>query len=274
MIDSHTHTLYSKHAVGRVDDLVNAAILKGVKILTITDHAPFYIDETNRILESEVQAYLEEIDHAKAKYAGTIKILKGLEVDYMPGAYSYIARMLDHLDLDFVIGSIHYIPVSQGHVKVWDLPRLNNPEVLTSYFKALEELLVCELFDSVGHPDALLRSVPDYVFYEHFNPLLPQFAQHRIAYELNTSGMRKSTFDTASRQEIHGVWSYPSMSVLSQLVAKGVPFTIGSDAHTPSDVGAGVQEFLVTLDSVGVSSLSYFENRQRIDISIQNLLTK
>ena len=86
--------------------------------------------------------------------------------------------------------------------------------------------------------------------------------------------MRKTTFDMASRQEIQGVWSYPSRSVLLQLIAEGVAFTIGSDAHTPTDAGAGVQELLRTLAPVGVTSLSYFENRHRIDIPIQNLLTR
>lgn len=271
MIDSHTHTSYSKHAVGSVDDLVRSAVLKGIKILTITDHAPFFVDKTNRLLESEVQAYLADIDRAKVKYAGTIKILKGLEVDYTPSAYNYLVKILEHLDLDFVIGSIHYIPVHQDHVKVWDLSRINDPEVLTSYFKMLEELLACELFDAVGHPDSLLRSVSDHVFYEHFNPLASLFARHRIAYELNTSGLRKTTFDMASRQEIHGLWSYPSISVLPQLIAEGVPFTIGSDAHTPPDVGSGIKELIDKLAPVGINTLSYFENRHRVDIAIRDL---
>lgn len=271
MIDSHTHTLYSKHAVGSVDDLVRTAVMKGVKILTITDHAPFFVDETNRLLESELQAYLEDIERAKARYAGTIKILSGLELDYMPGAYDYLVRMLDSLDLDFVIGSIHYIPVRCGHVKVWDLPRLNDPEVLASYFKVLEELLASELFDAVGHPDALLRTISDSVFCERLTPLVPLFVRHQIAYELNASGLRKTTFDLASSQETHGVWSYPSRFVLSQLVAEGVPFTIGSDAHVPGDVGAGIQELLGALAPVGISRISYFENRHRIDVAIQDL---
>lgn len=273
MIDSHTHTRYSKHAVGSVDDLVRAAVINGIKILTITDHAPFFVDETNRLLESELQAYFEDIKRAKAKYAGAIKILTGLELDYMPGAYDYLARILDRRDLDFLIGSIHYIPVQRGHVKVWDLPRLNDPEVLASYFKVLEELLACGLFDAVGHPDALLRTVPDNVFCERLKPLVPLFVQHQVAYELNASGLRKATFDLASRKEIYGVWSYPSRSALSQLIAEGVHFTIGSDAHDPADAGAGIQELLRTLEQDGVRNVSYFENRRHVEVAIQDILT-
>lgn len=271
MIDSHTHTRYSKHAVGSVDDLVRAAIENGIKILTITDHAPFFVDETNRLLESELQTYSEEIDRAKEKYAGAIKVLKGLELDYMPGAHDYLDRMLKHLDLDFVIGSIHYVPVNQGYVKVWDLHRLNNPEVLLSYFQVLKELLQCNLFDAVGHPDVLLRSVPESAMYEHFNHLLPLFTRHQIAYELNASGLRKTTLDQESLQEVNGIWSYPSLSMLPQLIAEGISCTIGSDAHNPTDVGAGIQELLGTLVPAGLTNISYFENRRRIEVSIQEI---
>ncbi|EOE7419015.1 PHP domain-containing protein, partial [Pseudomonas aeruginosa] len=52
MIDSHSHTSYSKHATGTVDELVRASIAAGVTILTITDHAPFPVDTDNRLLAS------------------------------------------------------------------------------------------------------------------------------------------------------------------------------------------------------------------------------
>lgn len=272
MIDSHTHTSYSKHADGSIDDLVRVAILNGVKILTITDHAPFFIDKANRLLESEVEVYLQDIDRAKAKYAGSIKILKGLEVDYMPSAYNYLAQLLEKFDLDFVIGSIHYIPIHHGYIKLWDLPRINDAEVLTNYFRILEQLLTCELFDAVGHADALLRSVSDHIFCKHLAPLVPLFVQHNIAYELNTSGSRKTTFDKVSGQEVHGASSYPSTLVLPQLITEGVPFTIGSDSHTPLDVGSGIQELICKLAPIGVSALSYFESRHRIDVPIQDLM--
>ena len=84
MIDSHTHTHYSKHAVGSVNELVEAAIVKGVKILTITDHAPFYVDSKNRLLETELNQYFEDINRAKEIYDDDIMILTGLELVFMP----------------------------------------------------------------------------------------------------------------------------------------------------------------------------------------------
>lgn len=274
MIDSHTHTFYSKHATGSVDELVQAAIAKGIKVLTITDHAPFYVDEKNRLLESELDQYFTDIERAKDNYKGTIKLLKGLEFDYMPGSYDYTVEMLSRYDLDFVIGSIHYIPmVDSDQVKVWELPRLADTKVIESYFKILSELIECGLFDAVGHADALLRCVSDSVLYEYFEPLLPLFIQHNVAFELNASGLRKTTFDQQSRKEVHGKWSYPSLSLLPKLIDQGINLTIGSDAHTPGDVGSGVRDIISALVPLGLTRLSYFEARKRVDIPVKLIIS-
>ncbi|MEN1641680.1 PHP domain-containing protein, partial [Pseudomonas aeruginosa] len=81
MIDSHSHTSYSKHATGTVDELVRASIAAGVTILTITDHAPFPVDTDNRLLASELDRYFADIERARKIYQGQITILCGLELD-------------------------------------------------------------------------------------------------------------------------------------------------------------------------------------------------
>jgi histidinol-phosphatase (PHP family) len=179
MIDCHVHTFYSKHATGTVDEVVRAALAKGVNVLTFTDHAPFHVDSLNRLLESELDQYFDDIERAQTEYRGQIKILRGLELDYLPGASDYTARMLARYDLDFAIGSIHYISMANGdEVKVWELARLNNPAVLKRYFSTLAELLECGLFDAVGHADTLLRGVSSPVVHRYVEPLLPATTSH------------------------------------------------------------------------------------------------
>ena len=272
MIDSHTHTFYSKHAIGTVDELVREAIAKGIEILTITDHAPFYVDRQNRLFENELDQYFADIEKAKRDYSGAIKILRGLELDYMLGAYDYTAQILARHDLDFVIGSIHYIPLTGGdQVKVWELSRLADTNVLASYFEVLAELLECGLFDAVGHADTLLRGVPDSVLHDYLEPLLPLFTRYNVAFELNASGLRKTRLDLQSGQEVHGSWSYPSLSLLPKLISQGTTFTIGSDAHAPIDVGAGIRELVDALMPIGLTRISYFKDRQRVDVPVKLL---
>ncbi|HKM15629.1 MAG TPA: histidinol-phosphatase [Marinospirillum sp.] len=269
MIDSHLHTFYSKHAVGSVDEVVQSAIAKGIKIITITDHGPFYIDNNNRLLDNEMDQYFLDIEQAKNNYVGEIKILAGLELDYVPGSYGFNKNLISRYDLDFVIGSIHYISMpNENSVKVWDLEQLGNIYALDSYFNILIELIECGIFDAVGHVDSLLRAVPEYIFLEYITPILPLFNTYNISYELNTSGLRKSMLNLKNNEKKYNCWSYPSKILIPKLLAHDINFTIGSDAHDPVDVGAGIQEVVHTLKKSGLREISYFEKRQRIGVSV------
>mgnify|MGYP002738539943 FL=1 len=272
MIDSHSHTFYSKHAIGTVDELVRASITAGVTVLTITDHAPFPVDTDNRLLESELDCYFADIERAKALYQEQITILSGLELDYTPCTVDFSHQLLTRYPIDFAIGSIHYVEVpGESMVKVWELPRLAGDAFLDRYFANLEGLLDSGLFDAVGHADTLLRGVPEDVFLRRFEPLLKPLATSGIAFELNASGLRKSSFDSITGNEVKGVWTYPSKELVTQLISHEVPFTIGSDAHDPRDAGAGIAELLETLKPLGLHSLSYYKRRRRIDVAIESL---
>lgn len=274
MIDSHSHTLYSKHAVGSVDELVYASIEAGVTVLTITDHAPFMVDSDNRLLESELEQYFTDIDKARLAYRGEITLLSGLELDYMPGTESYTRELLTRYPLDFAIGSIHYVTLEhEPMAKVWELPKLAGEPFLQRYFDSLKGLLESGLFDAVGHADNLLRGIPEAQFLRYFEPLLGTLVHSKIAWELNASGLRKTTLDPMSGQQVNGLWSYPSCALLAQLIDLNVPFTIGSDAHDPRYAGAGIAELMQTLAPLGLQRLSYFRQRQRTDIALHDLLS-
>ncbi len=274
MIDSHSHTFYSKHATGTVDELVRASIAAGVTVLTVTDHAPFPIDSNNRLLESELEQYFNDIDSARQTYRGQITILRGLELDYMPGTDSFNRELLACYPVDFVIGSIHYVEVpDEPMIKVWDLPRLAGQAFLDRYFATVEARLDSSFFDAVGHADTLLRGVPEDILMRRFEPLLEIFVRSGIAFELNASGLRKSSLDPATGMEVQGLWSYPSRELLGQMIARDVSFTIGSDAHDPRDAGAGIADMLATLKPLGLQRISYYERRRRIDVALDTLVS-
>ena len=273
MIDSHSHTVYSKHATGSVDELVRASIAAGVSILTITDHAPFSIDRDNRLLASELDHYFADIEKARLAYQGQITLLRGLELDYMPGTEAYSRDMLARYPVDFVIGSVHYVEVpGEPMVKVWELPRLAGEAFLDRYFAYLEGLVECGLFDAVGHADTLLRGLPEEVYLRRFEPLLKPLARSGMAFELNASGLRKTSLALQTGQEVRGLWSYPSRQLLPMLISHGVPLTIGSDTHASQDAGAGLAELMNVLRPLGLQRVSYYQRRKRIDVDVDSLL--
>ena len=156
-------------------------------------------------------------------------------------------------------------------MKVWELPRLAADSFLDKYFAQLEALLESRLFDAVGHADTLLRAIPKDVFLRRVEPLIAPLVRSGIAYELNASGLRKSSLDPTTGKEIAGRWSYPSRALLEKLLRNNVPLTIGSDAHDPRDAGTGIAELMEALRPLGLQSISYYQQRQRIDVLLDDL---
>ncbi|HIP11123.1 MAG TPA: histidinol-phosphatase HisJ family protein [Arcobacter sp.] len=275
MIDSHTHSKYSKHAIGDIEEVVLSAIENGIKILTITDHAPFPIDENNRLLEDELQSYFDDISYVQHKYSKDITILKGLEVDFLPEYLPYIKKLVANIEVDFLIGSIHFIFLNEKRVNVWDIEVLSNKQLIVQYFSYLKELIESNLFDSIGHPDSLLRGgIDDKVYSEYFYSLIPLMKSHNISYELNASGLRKSTFDIKNKIKRKGIWNFPSKLLVSVLNQNNISFTIGSDSHTPNDVSLGIQEVLRVVHQLGVKEISYYKNRKNCKIDINDCINK
>lgn len=267
MIDSHTHTHYSKHARGTVDEVVRAAIARGVRILTITDHAPFPVDQGNRLLRSELRHYFDDVHEAKQRYADQITVLAGLESDYLPGYEPGLVEMLGEVAPDFVIGSIHYVFIGQRKINVWDLQDMRDPAVLEAYFDSVRGLIGSGLFDALGHVDTVLRAgVGEAAFLPWFKPLVPLMIEHDVAYEINASGAKKSMLD-ARGIEVSGGWSYPCKPLVAELERLGAKFTVGSDAHRPEDVGTGLVEVLKGLGDACPRQLSWYEGRCRRDVA-------
>jgi histidinol-phosphatase (PHP family) len=272
LIDSHTHTKYSKHATGSVTELVEAAISNGIRILTITDHAPFLIDKDNRLLESEVDSYAKDVLLAQQSYKGEIKILYGMEFDYSPLYSSYVEKLMRNLDLDFAIGSIHYIETANGRVNNWDIEKLNTKEYCELYFESLEELIDTKLFNSIGHVDSILRGgISEQYFWNYLKNLIPKIKEVDLSYEVNCSGIFKSMICQKTGGHIKNKAAFPNFNVIRKLVDLGVDFTIGSDAHKPEHVGRGIKNTTKELQGIGVNSLCYYEKGEKSKVNIREL---
>ncbi len=271
MIDCHTHTSYSKHGRGSIEELVQIALERGISVLTITDHAPFHIDTDNRLLQREVGEYFNEIDRVSAMYERDITILRGLEADFIPGCEEALLRQLRDINLDFLIGSVHYVPLGESLVRVWELPQIQSARFLGGYFASLRELVLSGLFDAVGHPDAVLRAVPEDLYCKMFTPLIPLMKQKNVSYELNASGLRKTAYDPATGEERYGTWTYPSLKLIRALVDEGVGFTLGSDAHAPEELGTGLEQTIVAAATAGVNTISYYQRRKQVNLPLTAL---
>ncbi|MCA2018631.1 histidinol-phosphatase [Vibrio tritonius] len=273
MLDLHTHSQYSKHATGDVEDVVKSAIATGIEFLCLTDHAPYFIDSNNRILESELHQYIKEVRSISSKYSEKIKVLVGLEVDYHPEHEDYISQLLDSVEVDYVIGSIHYVYVDDKKINVWDIEHLSSTDFIDNYFFYLRKMVASGFFDSIAHPDTIMRGgISSYEFYERFLPLAQAMKSCGVSYEINCSSPTKPNFDPKTKISTLGSAVYPNYKLVATLIEQGLSFTIGSDAHKPSDVGYGVHRNLELSMKVGMHSITYYEARKPFILPISRFL--
>lgn len=267
MLDLHTHSKYSRHAIGEIEELIFLAIQHGVKILTVTDHAPFPTDMNNRLQPNELDEYFCTIRELRKKYADKLLILCGLEVDFMAQELDYIRMLLESVSADYIIGAVHTISVFDEQINIWDIDKINQPEFIEKYFATLEQLILSQLFDAVAHPDAILRGgIPEELYEKQINKLIPAIIKYNIAYEINTSCMRKERYDSYKKEIVAASGEYTGILALPHLIQAGVKFTIGSDAHCPQDVGNGIHKLQNHIFRLGGNIVCYV-NRQAVPLS-------
>lgn len=267
-IDMHTHSKYSRHATGNINDLVLSAIQKGITVLAITDHAPFPIDQDNRIHPDELLEYFYNIKELEKKYSESLLILCGLEIDFMQSYLDYISNLIESISkyVDYIIGAIHTIYITDKQINIWDIEKTSNALFVKKYFALMADLINSDLFDTIAHPDSILRggiSINQYK--KEIIDLIPLLTQKNITYEINTSCFRKPIYDPLKKEIVAPHNYYNGMSVLHHLIQAGVRFTIGSDAHQPCDVGSHIVELQNYVTNLNGTFVYY---KERIPVPI------
>jgi histidinol-phosphatase (PHP family) len=257
MIDYHVHTKLCKHAYGEVDAYIETAIALGITELAFTDHIPLpgNFDIAHRMQQSEMDTYCKWIADAKKRYP-EIKIRLGVEADYYEGFESFLSNFLQNYDLDLVIMSIHFIKdwPDGNWIFNYDLPQKTQNNIYEDYLAILTKGVQTDLFDILGHVDiikkpgdSLIQSVPDKV-----EQLLLEVEKHKMAIEINTSGFRKQIFEP-----------YPGFDWFPTIKRLGIPITIGSDAHSPEQVGLRFQTVYSQIEQHGINKVVTFDGRQK-----------
>ena len=79
------------------------------------------------------------------------------------------------------------------------------------------------------------------------------FIQSRgLAIELSTAGWRKPVNEL-----------YPSDRIIELAIAKEIPFTTASDAHSHVKLGENYERLAAKMDSLGVREVCIFERHRR-----------
>jgi len=229
--DYHIHTWRCKHAVGEMEAYVEKAIQLGLEEIAFTDHIPLPhdFDIEHRMSLHELDDYMQTVTDLDRAYP-EISIRKGIEADYYEGFESYTEDLLSRYPFDVILMAVHFIRHWPEENWVFNYDFGNKPPeaVYTDYLQTVLTGIKTGLFNVVAHLD--LIKMADLPLVKHneddLKMVFNAVKEHDMAIEINTSGKRKTIGEL-----------YPAPSVIKMMFQNDVPFTVGSDAHSPVQVG-------------------------------------
>lgn len=269
LCDLHSHSCFSFDGAkdATPDALCKKALEAGLSHLAITDHC-----DVNGEVEGIYDPYLADqawdaMTQAKEKYKGKLNLLLGIELGNAHQYPDYARQVLARHPYEYVIGSLHNLRDVPDFCML-KYEKMTPAHVARLFDKMLDETLEMLSFQGIhtlGHLTYMhryltLAKVPlDLKPYrEKITQICETLIQKDIALELNVSTLWKGL----------GI-SMPTMEVLKwykdlggQLIA------IGSDAHSPENLGKAIRKGYALLATVGFSHITAMENGQRILLPI------
>ena len=258
--DYHLHTPLCHHAVGDPLEYVQAARNAGLTEIGFADHNPMpeKFDDWRMSIE-DLPRYVAMVE---AVGSAEFPVRLSLECDFVEGYESWIERLAGKASWDYLIGSVHYIAPG------WDV---DNPKYLSRfkeypveeiwdlYWKNYVRCIESGLFDFVAHPDLPKKFGyrPAGDLRRYYQPAVEALGKRRIAFEINTAGLRKEVKE-----------AYPAFEFLQLAHEAGVALVINSDAHAPVEVGYRFDLARDLARQAGYTKVCLFEKRRRIEVDL------
>lgn len=263
--DFHLHTKMSYDSDADIDEVICAAVSKGMKHMAITDHHDFDLD--NGVFEQKnPREYYDTIYGYKEKYSDKINISVGIELGVEACQAKRLYDFTSRCPFDFIIGSIHCVDgIDPYYSDFWN--GLTVKEGMEKYFDAIiESLNVYDNFDVFGHLDYIVRYVLSeseklysyHDFKDRLDTILHKIISMGKGIEINTGSLRRGLNTTNPSEEI--IQKYREYG--------GKIITVGSDSHNASDIGAGFSAAREILLRCGFSEYCIFEKRQPVFIKL------
>jgi histidinol-phosphatase (PHP family) len=274
MFDYHIHPNHSIDAAGEVEEFCKAALDVELKEIAFTTHL-----DTDRVAEDcYVNVKGKRVDIGSSvwfeDYESTIRaagdhfeeqgltVLLGVEVDCFPGVQGALPERFFSTEFDFIIGSVHlidHIAISANGRAEEAFRKYSMKELGERYYSILLDSIDLEIFDVLAHIDLYRRygevfygeSIHD-LWKPHVEELSRKMLSKNVGFEVNTSSLRRGM-----QQPM------PEERIIHALREEGInTVTVGSDAHTPSDVGKDIKVALDMIREAGFDGPSTYRKRK------------
>jgi histidinol-phosphatase (PHP family) len=240
-----------------MDEMIEAAIKKGIKEIAVTDHYDPDYPDLNFPFEIDFPEYHKKLNEAADTYKNRIKIIKGIELGIQHGeVLTKCEDAANAFSYDFVLGSFH---------------SAYNQDLYTQYFtdRKMEE----GFYDFYIYAADCLKEYKNFDVMAHFNVIDrysaygPDYAPYMDIIEKILKGLiydgKGLEFNTSSFRYGMGERTTPSKEILKLYKDMGGEIiTVGSDAHKVQDIGSKYHTAIEILKSHGFKYISTFENRK------------
>ncbi len=261
--DMHMHSNNSFDAENSVREMCLGAIEKDISTIAITDHmeAPEIKLGDRSVFGNmikQITKSVADVEAASKEFEGKLKVLKGVEIGEPMHEPKLTKKAMDIADYDFVLASIHNVKDSEDFYYL-KYNESNVPALLKQYFDELLDTASNADFDSLAHLTYPTRYIiqrtdinPELDRYsEVIDNILKALVDRDKALEINTSGLRTI-----------GV-TMPDINIIKRFKELGGKYvTIGSDAHSVSKLGYGIEKGIEIAKTCGFDYFTVFENRQ------------
>lgn len=258
--DYHFHTEFSGDSDTPVRAQLERAIALGMKSLCITDHHDYDVDSPIDFTLN-LDRYMEALFLLKEEYKNRIELRIGIELGLQPHLKEYFNGLLASYPFDFVIGSTHFVNRKDPCYPEFFQGR-REEEAYLQYFQAtLDNVRKLDTYDVAGHIDYIVRYGPNRdaaysyeAFQDILDGILKAIIEHGRGIECNTAGLRKGLSEPN-----------PCTGILKRYRSLGGEIlTIGSDAHTPEDLGYEFERARALLLECGFTYYTEFKDRRPV----------
>jgi len=261
----HTHCRLCD-GKGELRDYALEAESRGLVALGFSCHAPAPVSTEWHMRAEDLAGYVREVRALRDAFAGRLDVFLGLEIDYLPGLCGPRDAQYRDLGLDFTIGSVHFVEqfADGEHWGIDSSPELferglrevfggDIRRCVDCYYSLVRRMLTDHCPDILGHLDVIKKFNRSGVHFdeseawycEAVERTLQAVAAAGVILEVNTGHLARGKADAP----------YPSLSILERVRELGIPITLNSDAHNPTQVAGEFEAVGALLAEMGFREL-------------------
>jgi len=254
--DYHMHSNFSEDGATSLEEMCRRAVKLGLQEIGFSEHWDVGPYEKNpRFFQPE--PWYMELERLRDLFAGVLTIRAGIEIAE-PHLYSQLAaEVLGGTSFDYVMGSVHFVGTHFMFDEIYFRTH-SVDEVFREYFAEVEKMLQDADIDILAHLDVPVRTAKPILGYDptcyedQIRHILRLVIDRGIALDVNTAGLRKPA-NALMPDPLILRW-YANMG--------GTRVTLGSDAHTSSQVGQNLNIALKAIQAAGLSQVTQFDLRK------------